>query len=75
MKWEELKPGLPVKITEGYHTGKTGKVVAVGTFEGGSYRIGALVDIAEPLLVIVEPEVLEELPAEPLPLGWGKFEV
>jgi hypothetical protein len=75
MKWEELKPGLPVRITAGYHAGKTGKVLAVGTFEGGPDRIGALVDIAEPLLVIIVPEALEKLPEEPLPPGWGEFEV
>ncbi|AIQ45639.1 hypothetical protein R70723_06840 [Paenibacillus sp. FSL R7-0273] len=75
MKWEELKPGQPVKINAGYHTGKTGIVVAVGTFEGGPYRIGALVDIAEPLLIIIRPESLEELPQKPLPSGWEEFEI
>ncbi|KGE21097.1 hypothetical protein [Paenibacillus wynnii] len=75
MKWDELKPGLPVRITAGYHAGKTGKVLAVGTFEGGPYRIGALVDILEPLLVIVGPEALEELPEYPLLPGWEEFEV
>lgn len=58
---------LPVRITDGFHTGK---VIAVGTFEGGPYRIGALVDIGEPLLVIiVDPEALEEAPEEPLSPG------
>jgi hypothetical protein len=75
MKWDELKPGLSVRITAGYHAGKTGKVLAVGTFEGGAKRIGALVDIAEPLLVIMEPEALEEAPEEPLQPGWEEFEI
>lgn len=57
----------PVRITTGYHAGKTGKVLAARTFEGGPYRIGALVGIAEPLLVIIDPEVLKEFPEEPLP--------
>lgn len=66
MRWDELRPVLPVRITDGFHTGK---VIAVGTFEGGPYRIGALVDIGEPLLVIiVDPEALEEAPEEPLSL-------
>jgi hypothetical protein len=75
MKWEELKPGLPVRIIEGYHAGKIGKVLAVGTFEGGPYRIGALVDIAEPLLIIIDPNALQEVPEDPLPSGWEEFEV
>lgn len=75
MKWEQLKPGLPVRITAGYHAGKNGKVLAVGTFEGGPYRIGALVDITEPVLVILEPEALDTLPEEPLLPGWEKFEL
>jgi hypothetical protein len=75
MRWEELKPGLLVRITAGYHAGKTGKVLAVGTFEGGPYRIGALVDIAEPVLVILEPEALEKMLEKPLPPGWEEFEV
>lgn len=73
MKLEELRAGLPVRITEGYHKGKTGKVIAVGTFEGGPQRIGALVDIAEPMLVIALPAALEKLPEEPLPPGWEEF--
>ncbi|NOU83847.1 hypothetical protein GC101_33890 [Paenibacillus sp. LMG 31459] len=75
MKLEELKPGLPVQITKGYHAGKTGKVITIGTFEGGPKRIGALVDIAEPVLVIMDPEALEKLLEEPLPPGWEQFEV
>ncbi|CQR51495.1 hypothetical protein [Paenibacillus riograndensis] len=78
MKWEELKPELPVRIAPGHESGfggRTGKVVTVGTFEGYSKRIGALVDIGEPLLLIVEPEALEEASEDPLPPGWGEFEV
>lgn len=59
MKLEELQPGLPVRITKGYHSGKTGRVVAVGTFEGGPKRISALVDLGESL-IIVEPEGIEK---------------
>lgn len=75
MKLEELRAGLSVRITEGYHKGKTGKVIAVGTFEGGPKQIGALVDIADPVLVIAMPDELEKLPETPLPPGWGEFEV
>lgn len=75
MKLEELRPDLQVQITAGYHKGKIGKVIAVGTFEGGPKQIGALLDIAEPVLVIVEPEALEELPEEPPPLGWEEVEL
>ncbi|MEK4854769.1 hypothetical protein NST04_33375 [Paenibacillus sp. FSL H7-0756] len=75
MRLEELRPGLSVQITEGFHKGKTGKVLAIGTFEGGPKQIGALVDIAEPVLVILEPGALEELPEEPLTPGWEEFEV
>lgn len=59
MKLEELHTGLPVRITSGSHKGRTGRVLAVGTFEGGPKRIGALVDLGESLL-IVEPEGLEK---------------
>lgn len=75
MKLEELRAELPVRITEGYHGGKKGKVIAVGTFEGGPQQIGALVDIAEPGLVIVLPDELEKLPEHPLPPGWEEFEI
>ncbi|NQX45365.1 hypothetical protein HQN87_08475 [Paenibacillus tritici] len=75
MKLEDLKPGLPVQITAGYHKGKTGKVIAVGTFEGGPKQIGALVDIAEPVLVILEPGAMEKLPEKPLSPGWEEFEI
>ncbi|MEK3718897.1 hypothetical protein [Paenibacillus sp. FSL R7-0333] len=60
MKLEELRPGLSVRITEGEHTGKTGSVLAVGTFEGGPQSIGALLDIGERLPVICEPGGIEK---------------
>lgn len=78
MKWDELKRGLPVRIAAGHESGfggRSGKVVAVGTFEGYSKRIGALIDIGEPLLLILEPEALEEAPEDPPPPGWEEFDV
>lgn len=75
MKLEDIRAGLQVRITEGYHAGKTGKVIAVGTFEGGPQRIGALVDIAEPVLLIVLPIALEKFPEEELLPGWEEFEI
>jgi hypothetical protein len=33
------------------------------------------VDIGEPLLVIIEPEALEEAPPNPLPPGWEEFNI
>ncbi|WP_438497209.1 hypothetical protein [Paenibacillus sp. IHBB 3054] len=78
MKWEELKPGLPVRIAAGHESGfggRSGKVVAVGTFEGYSKRIGALIDIGEPLLMVIEPEALEEEPKNPSTLGWEEFDL
>lgn len=78
MKWEELKPGLFVQIVQGHTSGfggRRGKVEAIGTFEGYSKRIGALVDIGDPLLVIIDPGGLEKVPEDPLPPGWEEFEV
>lgn len=63
MKWEELHPGMPVRITDGHvngYGGRCGKVVAVGTFEGTGKRISALVDIGERSPVAIEPEGLED---------------
>ncbi|MEK5414512.1 hypothetical protein [Paenibacillus sp. FSL L8-0708] len=78
MKWEDLKPGMSVRIAKGHgsgYGGRRGRILAVGTFEGSLKRIGALVDIAEPLLVVIEPEALEEMPEDQLPPGWEEFEV
>lgn len=78
MKWEELKQGLPVRIVVDHSSGfggRSGKVVAIGTFEGYSMRIGALIDIGEPLLMVIEPEALEEAPEDPLAPGWEEFEL
>lgn len=77
MNLKDITPDLRVQIAADHpsgHDSRTGRVVAVGTFEG-SYTIGALVDIGEPLLVIIEPEALELAPEEPLPPGWEEFEV
>lgn len=78
MKFDDLKPGMPVCIAldhpNGYG-GRRGRVIAVGTFEGGPKRIGALVDIHEPCLLVVEPEDLEQVDPDPLPPGWEEFDV
>ncbi|MNM31032.1 hypothetical protein D3C81_416000 [compost metagenome] len=77
MNLKDITPGLRVQIAPDHQSGhgsRTGRVVAVGTFEGG-YTICALVDIGEPLLAIIEPEALELAPEEPLPPGWKEFEV
>jgi hypothetical protein len=55
--------------------GRCGRVVAIGTFIGISERIGALIDIHEPLLIIIEPEALEEIDFEPIPPGWAEFDI
>lgn len=78
MRWEELKPGQAVRIVENHNSGfggRCGRVVAVGTFIGISERIGALVDIHEPLLVIIEPEALEEVGFDSLPPGWEELDI
>ncbi|WP_025692308.1 hypothetical protein [Paenibacillus zanthoxyli] len=78
MNLDEIKPGLRVRIatdhTSGYGS-RTGRVVAVGTFEVNLYKIGALVDIGEPLLIIVEPEALDHAPEDPLPPGWEEVDI
>ncbi|MEK5026779.1 MULTISPECIES: hypothetical protein [Paenibacillus] len=63
MKWNELNPGLTVQIVEGHDSGfggRCGEIISIGTFEGYSKRIGAMIDIGEPLLMVIEPEALEE---------------
>ncbi|MBY9078326.1 hypothetical protein KIH86_17560 [Paenibacillus sp. HN-1] len=77
MNLKDITPGLRVRIATDHpsgHGSRTGRVVAVGTFEG-SYTIGALIDIGEPLLTIIEPEALEPAPDEPLPPGWEEFDI
>lgn len=78
MNFSELMPGIPVRIAldhpNGYG-GRIGKVIAVGTFEGGPKRIGALVDIHEPCLLVVEPEDLEQVDPDPPSPGWEEFDV
>ncbi|WP_339245369.1 hypothetical protein [Paenibacillus sp. FSL F4-0243] len=78
MKWEEIKPGQSVRIDKNHLSGfggRCGRVVAIGTFIGISERIGALIDIHEPLLIIIEPEALEETDLELLPPGWAEFDI
>ncbi|OKP91534.1 hypothetical protein A3842_02640 [Paenibacillus sp. P3E] len=78
MMLQKLKPGLVVRIIEGHESGfggRQGKIIAVGTFQGGPKHIGALVDINEPLLINIESEGLEEAYDDPLPRGWEEFEV
>jgi hypothetical protein len=78
MRWEELKSEQSVRICDNHDSGfggRCGRVVAIGTFIGISERIGALIDIHEPLLIIIEPEALEETDLELLPPGWEEFEI
>ncbi|WP_310550832.1 hypothetical protein [Paenibacillus glufosinatiresistens] len=73
MNLNHITPGLRVRITAGHWTGRTGSIVAVGTFEGGPMQIGVLVDIGEPLLIHELPEHLELAPEEPMPSGWAEY--
>lgn len=78
MKLEDLKPGLPIRIAPEHpngYGGRKGKVIAIGTFEGGPKWIGALIDINEACLLIVEPEGLDPDQPDPLPPGWEEIEV
>ncbi|MGE7616094.1 hypothetical protein [Paenibacillus sp. NPDC101420] len=78
MRWEEIKPGQSVRIYDNHDSGfggRCGRVVAIGTFTGISERIGALIDIHEPLLVIIEPEALEEVDLESLQPGWEEVDL
>ncbi|MEK4997085.1 hypothetical protein [Paenibacillus sp. FSL H7-0918] len=78
MRWEDLKPGQSVHICDNHDSGfggRCGSIVAIGTFIGISERIGALIDIYEPLLIIIEPEALEDLDFESLPPGWAEFDI
>ncbi|AWV34131.1 hypothetical protein CD191_16770 [Paenibacillus odorifer] len=55
MRWEDLKPGQSVRICDNHDSGfggRCGSIVAIGTFIGISDRIGALIEIYEPLLII-----------------------
>ena len=79
MKFEDLKPGLPVRIADdhkGGFGGSGGIVLDVGTFQllNGEYRIGALVDIGEARLVIeaAHLEIVELPPPDP---GWEEFNI
>ncbi|MNW61756.1 hypothetical protein D3C74_398420 [compost metagenome] len=78
MKLEDIKPGMQIRIAanhKGGYGGRKGRVIAVGTFEGRSERIGALVDIYEPCLLVIDPDDLDPIESDPLPPGWAEFEV
>ncbi|ASA22302.1 hypothetical protein [Paenibacillus donghaensis] len=77
MKLTDIKPGMRVRIAAKHpsgYGGRTGSVLAVGTFEPLD-QCGVLLDIGEALLTVIEPEALEEAPEEPLPPGWEEFEI
>lgn len=80
MKFKDLKPGLPVRLVTDHKSGYGGRggiVLNVGTFEliTGENRTGALVDIGEPCLLVVEPEGLEIVDLDPPNLGWEEFHI
>ncbi|MEF2968871.1 hypothetical protein V3851_24035 [Paenibacillus sp. M1] len=78
MKLSDLKPGLPIQIIADHpngYGGRKGKVIAIGTFEGGPKAISVLVDIYEACLLVVEPEGLDPVEPDPLPPGWAEIEV
>ncbi|MNB71351.1 hypothetical protein D3C75_179140 [compost metagenome] len=68
MKAEELTLGVRVRITDGFHIGKIGIVIAKGTQT-------VLLDIGEPLLISVLPGNLKPAPEDPLPPGWEEVEI
>ncbi|GIO34331.1 MULTISPECIES: hypothetical protein [Paenibacillus] len=79
MKFEDLKPGLPVRIADDHSSGFGGRggiVLDAGTFQlvSGEYRKGALVDIYEARLVIeaADLEIVELPPPDP---GWEEFNI
>ena len=74
MNLNNITPGIRVLITAGYHIGKTGRVIAVGTF-APLEPIKALIDINEPLLIHELPEHLEPTLEESLPPGWEEFDL
>lgn len=68
MNLNRVTPGLRVQITKGHWQDRTGIVLAIGAKT-------ILIDIGEPLLISELPEHLEPAPLDPLPPGWGEFEV
>jgi hypothetical protein len=68
MKLEDLIYGIRVRIITGFHTGKIGIVLAVGSKT-------VLLDIGEPLLISEPYEHLEPAPEDPLPPGWAEVEI
>ncbi|BFH65401.1 hypothetical protein [Paenibacillus azoreducens] len=80
MKYEDLKPGLPVRVATDHKSGYGGRggiVLNVGTFHliSGEYRTGALVDIGENGLLVVAAEDLEIVDIDPPDLGWEEFDI
>lgn len=76
MKSPKLKSGQIIKIAKGHKSGlggRHGKIVEVSMYDGQGKARGALVDIDEPLQVIIEPESLEPLQSNSLPPGWIEF--
>ncbi|MDR9857834.1 hypothetical protein RJP21_30025 [Paenibacillus sp. VCA1] len=79
MKFEDLTPGLPVRIADGHKSGFGGRggiVLDVGTFQliSGELRIGALVSTGEAKLVI-EAADLEIVGLDPPDPGWEEFNI
>lgn len=61
MRLVDVVPDLRVDVTGGPWSGRTGSVIAVGTFEGGPSHIGALVDLGGPAPALVALADLEPL--------------
>ncbi|MEK4453883.1 hypothetical protein [Paenibacillus sp. FSL L8-0506] len=68
MNSNKITLGIRVRITDGFHIGKIGIVIAKGTRT-------VLLDIGEPLLISEPPEHLEPAPEDPLPPGWEEVEI
>lgn len=78
MRIEDIRPGIDVHIIRDHpngYGGRKGKVIAIGTFEGGPKTIGVLVDIYEACLIVVLPEHLDPIEPDPLPPGWEEIEL
>ncbi|MEK3735529.1 hypothetical protein MKX64_24240 [Paenibacillus sp. FSL M8-0334] len=80
MIYEDLKPGMLVRIApdhESGYGGRTGHVIRVGTIEllSGGTIIGAIVDIDEGGLFAVEAEDLEPVDPDRTPPGWAELDI
>lgn len=80
MKYEDIKPGMLVRITPQHPSGygsRVGHVVRVGIIDllSGGTITGALVDIAAGGLVAIKAEALEPVDPDQLPSGWAEFDV